>query len=267
MWELTGGPDNKPVPLKELCKFKRMRRFQPYEAVVSALRDSKVLDIVGSGEGEADTDDAPGEEKVRRKVAYSLADQEKREKRERSIVYVKGFGDETPSTQFDLEAFFTQFAPVQALRLRRTEEKLFKGSVFVEFQDEEQAKRFVETDPPPQWQGHDLKIMTKKAYAAEKLAMIQRGEMKPGNSRAKGKFYEGRDPAHAADRRRGGGGSGGDKRDWKERRNDFQKNGFRGRGGGRGRGRGGRGGWGRGGGHNGDRSRKNDDPKPFSDNG
>lgn len=78
-------------------------------------------------------------------------------------VYVKGFGDEEPSSQFDIEAFFARFGSTNSVRLRRTPEKLFKGSVFVEFQDEETAQKFLEMDPKPLWQDkHVLEIKSKK---------------------------------------------------------------------------------------------------------
>ena len=236
LWGLTDGSSNKPVPLKNICKFKRMQRFQPYEAVVAALKESYFLDVVGED----------GEEMVKRKTAYSPQDQVKRLKREQSTVYVKGFGDETPTTQFDLEAFFCKFGDVAAVRLRRTDEKLFKGSVFVEFQDEAKAKEFLERDPPPQWEGHDLKIQSKQDYVAEKTELIKKGAIQPNSSRKPTKFYEGRG---GKDKFRKGGSDHFDKDDWKKRRDHDQKNGFRDRHGGHG-GRGGRGrgrGFGRGG--------------------
>jgi lupus La protein len=227
LWELTDGTGNKPVPLKTICKFKRMQRFQPYEDVVAALKESSFLDLI----------EEKGEDLVKRKVAYSPLDRARKEKRERSIV--KGFGEETPSTQFDLEAFFVQFGDVVAVRLRRTEDKSFKGSVFVEFQDEEQAKSFIDLRPAPKWKDQDLKIMSKTDYAAEKVEMIKRGEMQPNTARGP-KFYEGRGGSEKQYR-----GPKFDKNDWKKRREHDQKNGFRdrrednGRGRGRGRGRGG----------------------------
>src|SRR5688572_6031413 len=84
MWQLTGGPENKAIPLKEICKFKRMRRFNPYSAVVKALKQSKHLIVEGE----------EGAETVKRRKAYSLTTNEQRDEREKSTVYVKGFGDE-----------------------------------------------------------------------------------------------------------------------------------------------------------------------------
>lgn len=251
LWELTGGPENKPVELKKICQFGRMRRFSSYETVVAALRQSKFL--VLSGEA--------GHETVARKHPYN-ADRP-RSKVDAATIYAKGFGDEEPSTQFDLEAFFTQFGSVNAVRLRRTGDNLFKGSVFVEFADVEQAEKFLALDPAPKWKDQDLKIMAKSAYVAEKSQLIREGKLEPSNNSAP-RFYEGR----VMNGRRGGrGGHSADKDDWKKRRDDDRKNGFRGGRGGRGgRGRGGRGGRGRGNWNNNYRNGQNDRQKyvPFS---
>lgn len=235
MWNLTGGQENKPVSLKDICSFGRMRRFKPYSAVVAALQDSKVLIVSGP----------EGEEVIKRKKAYVPASNAA-QARMAASVYVKGFGDEEPSTQFDIEAFFARYGPVNAIRLRRTPENLFKGSVFVEFQSEELAKKFLELDPKPTWKGHELKTMSKKDYVDEKTKMIQSGEIEASNNR-QARFFEGRETGGRGGRGRGRDSRRSDSDDWKKRREEDQKNGFRDRRQQRGgyrprRGRGGRGG-------------------------
>lgn len=236
MWETAGGAENKPVPVKTIHSFKRMRSFQPYSAVVAALRESNFLEVSGE----------EGEEVVKRKTAYKPMPSSKA-KAEAATVYVKGFGDEAPDTQFELEGFFAKFGEVNAVKLRRTNENLFKGSVFVTFADEETAKNFIKLDPAPKWKDHDLKIMSKQAYCDEKSELIRQGKIEPSGNQPK-KFFEGRDSGGKGGRGRGRGGFNGsrDSDDWKKRRENDQKNGFRDRRGG-GRGRGGRGGRGRGG--------------------
>ena len=91
MWESCEGTANKPMPISKIHSFKRMRVFQPYSAVVAALRESKFLEVSGE----------EGEEVIKRKVPYKPM-AESRAKAEAATVYVKGFGDENPDTQFDL---------------------------------------------------------------------------------------------------------------------------------------------------------------------
>lgn len=255
MWETCGGSDNKPVLVKTLHSFKRMRSFQPYSAVIAALKDSKFLDVSGE----------EGEELVKRKVPYKPLPTNKA-KSEAATVYVKGFGDESPDTQFQLESFFAQFGEVKGLKLRRTNENLFKGSVFVTFADEEEAGKFLKLDPAPKWKEHELKIMSKRAYCDEKNELIRQGKLEPNTNNPK-KFYEGKDSGNKNGRGRGRGGKdsrgGRDQDDWKKRRENDQKGGFRG-------GRGGRGGRGRGrGGRDGGRDdrRENNDSRPRRNDG
>ncbi|KAH8156617.1 hypothetical protein CIB48_g11631 [Xylaria polymorpha] len=224
LWEKVGGEENKPVPLSLICNFSRMRRFKPYEAIVKALKASNFFVVDGP----------EGEETIRRKTAI---DTEKRNKREERSVYVKGFGDETSSTQFDIEAFFAQYGQFDSVRLRRADapEKVFKGSVFVEWSDKEAAEKFVALKPEPQWKGHPLHIMWKLDYMKQKSEAIREGKINAS----------GRQFGRGSHRGRGNRGSdrGGGKDDWKKRREQDQQNGFsdrrdhhRGRGRGRGRG-------------------------------
>ncbi|KAK4236975.1 hypothetical protein C8A03DRAFT_35088 [Achaetomium macrosporum] len=231
MWESTGGVENKPMSLKTICSFKRMRQFQPYSAVVAALRESPFLEVSGE----------EGEEVVRRKEAY-VSSTEAQKARLNASIYAKGFGEEEPSTQFDIEAFFANYGHVNNVRLRRTNEDLFKGSVFVEFATAEEADAFVKLEPKPTFKGKELLIMKKKDYLDEKNRQIKEGLIEPNSSR-RSTFFEGKE--------RGGGRGGrgrGRARDDKGRngnagdsKDNNQKNGIKG-GRGRGRGRGGRGG-------------------------
>ncbi|KAL2131646.1 hypothetical protein VTI74DRAFT_4773 [Chaetomium olivicolor] len=219
MWESTGGEENKPMPLKTICNFKRMRQFQPYSAVVAALRESTQLEVSGE----------EGQEVVKRKKAY-VSSSEAQKARLNASVYAKGFGDEEPSTQFDIEAFFSNHGHVKHVKLRRTAEDLFKGSVFVEFETAEEADAFVNLDPKPTWKGHELLVMKKKAYLDEKNRQIKDGEIEPSTNR-RATFFEGRERGGG----RGGRGRGGNDKGRGDRQ-DGQRNGFKG-----GRGRGGRG--------------------------
>ncbi|KAF1811857.1 hypothetical protein P152DRAFT_459334 [Eremomyces bilateralis CBS 781.70] len=202
----VGGSENKPVAIKVVHSFKRMRRFQPFSAVVAALKDSEILEVTEN-------------EEIRRKVPLSTnASEVSRDliktfddKSAPRSVYAKGFGEETEKTQLEIERFFEPYGPVRSVRLRRTyPTRQFKGSVFVEFNNEETQKAFLALDPKPKWNDTDLLIMGKKEYTDMKAADIKSGKIKP-SYRPHGKNQSRK----------------GDDRDWKSRRNDFQKNGMR----------------------------------------
>jgi lupus La protein len=230
LWNLTDGELNLPVSITEICKFGRMKRFQPVSAVVAALRESQFLEVTGP----------EGHEQVKRKVAYDPA--APRSTSESRSVYVKGFGDEEPSSQFDIEAFFAQFGPTNAVRLRRSGEKLFKGSVFVEFADEETAQNFLALEPKPMWKGkHQLIIQSKKEYTSGKVQDIKDGKMEPAEtwapgSRGRGRGYRGgnNNRGERGNYRNDRDGRGrGDTRcdrdpdDWKKRREEDRASGFK----------------------------------------
>jgi lupus La protein len=166
-----------------------------------------------------------GLEEIRRKIPYNPGIKDEAPSR---TVYVKGFGEETATTQFEVEAFFAQFGPTNLVRLRRTDDQTFKGSCWVEFQDEQTAQKFLDLDPKPLWQGkHELKIMSFIAYTTEKNGMIRDGEMEPNATRTyrdRGRGGKGND--FKGDRGRRDRGDR-DPDDWKKRREDDQKSGFR----------------------------------------
>ncbi|KAI1480289.1 hypothetical protein F4774DRAFT_90142 [Daldinia eschscholtzii] len=237
LWTQTDGSNNKPVPLSVICNFSRMRRFKPYSAVVEALKSSKHLVVEGP----------EGEETIRRKQAYKPADDRQYQIDERSA-YIKGFGEEQSSTQFDIEAFLAQYGEFNSVRLRRAddESKTFKGSVFVEWADKETLDKFMALDPKPLWKEHTLDIKTKLEYKAMKAQEIRDGKIPMKGSNHFGRSQRGH---RSGGRGRGSRGSyqGSDSNDWKKRRDDDQRNGFqdrrsrrdhRGRGRGRGNNRG-----------------------------
>jgi hypothetical protein len=78
----------------------------------------------------------------------------------------KGFGDETPTLQIDLEAYFRGFGEIEALRLRRTGTGLFKGSVIVQFKNQSDAEKYL--SEPHEWDGSLLDAKTKSAWLQSK---------------------------------------------------------------------------------------------------
>lgn len=203
-----------------------MQRFQPREAVVEALKESFVLEVV-------DDDTA-----VRRKnplpenlTGKSMEEVQKvhEDQSMAKSIYAKGFGEEEPTTQFDIEAWFANHGPTNSVRLRRKLDKGFKGSVFVEFDTEETQQKFLSLNPAPKWRGKDLEIKSKKQYCDAKVDEINSGRIRRNSPR----FDDRRDKRTSRssptyDARRHDYAEGDDNRDWRQRRSEEAANGYRG---------------------------------------
>lgn len=220
LFNKVGGNLNNPVELELIRTFKRMRHFEPLEAIIEALRTSKTLNLVD------DDTKVQRKEPLASAVEDGASNDHVRVYEDKAMprsIYVKGFGPEVPSTQFDIEAFFSTYGPTNAIRLRRTDDKLFKGSVFVEFENEELANTFLALDPKPKYHDRDLQIMSKKEYCDKKVEDIKAGKIKAGRNRTHGggdNRKSGRGGSHNKPRR-------DDDRDWRTRRDEDRKNGFR----------------------------------------
>lgn len=174
------------VPITTIAMFGRMRRFSPIEAIVEALKKSEDLLEVSEDS-----------ELVRRKVPLETPEEsETKDGKTQSkgaqafarSIYAKGFGEETATSQYDIEKFFEEFAPVKQVRLRRSDDKKFKGSVFVEFAVLEDAQNFLAKDPKPEFNGTQLLTMSKAAYVDMKSAEHGFTKNARGNG---GKFKKG----------------------------------------------------------------------------
>ncbi|PSN71380.1 hypothetical protein BS50DRAFT_570747 [Corynespora cassiicola Philippines] len=220
------GPKNKPVSLKHLHTFKRMKRFQPYSAVVAAVRESSELVLDESG--------GAGNEAVSRKEPLVVPGRFTDEKSEPSLeelydrcfkssrnnldksAYVKDFGEKEPG-QIELETFFQAYGSVM-VRKRREQNGEWKGSVFVEFDTEDSMKQFVELDPKPKFNGNELHVESKKAYSTRKCeekGITPSWERDQRESRG---GFGGRGRGRGGGRGRGRGRGGSDRRDNRDRR-------------------------------------------------
>lgn len=184
------------VPISTIASFSRMKKFRPVSAVVDALRQSKEL-LEVSEDGES----------VRRKLPLVEPKKEEIEAARARSIYAKGFPDESKGLQIELEKYFEGYAPVKEVRMRRTDDKKFKNSVFVEFSSVEDAKKFLEADPKPTYNGTELLTMSKNAYIEMKAA--EHGFANNANGKRTKKFNAFRDQKkrNFDDRR---GGRGGD---------------------------------------------------------
>ena len=224
-----------------------MRHFQPLSAIVEALKESTTLNVV-----ENDTciqRKEPLPEGLVGKPMEEIQKVHEDASMARSI-YAKGFGDEEPSTQFDIEAFFANYGSTNSVRLRRAFDQSFKRSVFVEFDSEATQKAFLALDPKPKWHGEELLIKSKKQYCDDKVEDIKAGKVQANEQdrRGRGGFkHSNKRRRDSPDYDKGRKSDDNDDRDWRVRRDEDRKSGFRDRHGGKrrgfgssGRGRGGR---------------------------
>lgn len=190
------------VPISTICQFARMRRFRPVSAVVEALRQSETL-LEVSEDGEM----------VRRKAPLVEPKKEEKQNAFARSIYAKNFGEETKTSQFDIEKFFEQFGPLKQVRLRRTDDKKFKSSVFVEFANLEDAEKFLALDPKPKFSEElgELLTMSKQAYVDMKAA--EHGFAANANGKRGGrKFNSFKEGASASNKRKFESGRGGNRK-------------------------------------------------------
>ncbi|KAL5116155.1 hypothetical protein ACEQ8H_005931 [Pleosporales sp. CAS-2024a] len=240
-----GGPLNRPVSIKHIADFKRMRRFRPYSAIVSALRESKDLVVVDDGEY-----NGTGKEAVKRKEPITVPTEEGDEERKPSTldlfyrlkkassnkletsVYAKNFGNPDEAGQIALEQFFRPYGAVMVRKRRDHDDGAWKGSVFVEFDSEDSQKQFLALDPKPKFNGNELCIMGKKEYIIMKCE--QKGiepdfgnktwEANGNRSRGNDRGGRGRGRGGRGDRRGRGSRGGYDGRDRSPRRRRDRSN-------------------------------------------
>lgn len=147
------------VPISTIALFSRMRYYRPISEIVEALKKSENLLEVSEDN-----------ELIRRKVPLLEPKKEERQSAFARAIYAKGFPEETSSTQEEVEKFFESFGPINEVRLRRADDKKFKGSVFVEFGSLEDAQKFLALDPKPKFGEVELLTMSKQAYVDMKAA-------------------------------------------------------------------------------------------------
>lgn len=88
LFSLTGGKENKPVPLNLIVSFKRMKRFPNKGIIIDALKESTLIELGGD----------PGEETIKRKIPVNIAELMSEDRR-----FGVGGGHTWPKNMVDFE--------------------------------------------------------------------------------------------------------------------------------------------------------------------
>ncbi|RXM29052.1 Lupus La protein-like B [Acipenser ruthenus] len=146
------------VPLETMIKFNRLSCLTTdFKVILEALSKSKtgLLEI------------SEDKTKIRRSPSKPLPeinDQYKDEIKNRSV-YVKGFP--TDITLDELKEWFNDKGNVENIQMRRTLQRQFKGSVFVVFDTDDSAKKFVE-QKDVKYKDSEMIVLLKEDYFKKK---------------------------------------------------------------------------------------------------
>ncbi|XP_069838941.1 lupus La protein [Dendropsophus ebraccatus] len=146
------------VPLEIMIKFNRLSRLTTdFPKILEALKKSK------SGLLEIDEEKC----KIRRspdKPLPEVTEEYKNSIKNRSV-YIKGF---QPDTSLDeIKEWLEGKGPIENIQMRRTLQKTFKGSIFIVFDTDEAAKKFLE-NRDLKFKDSDMIILSKSEYFAKK---------------------------------------------------------------------------------------------------
>lgn len=161
--ELLKKSEDRWFPLATIASFQRMKRLtEDLAVIVEALKASTVLEVSECGE------------KVRRVTPLPS---EKADDLPRSL-YAKGFSEDATLDDIQnlLEGHLLEKEKVCLVRMRRfrggENANKFKGSVFIEFDSEATAQRFVALEVKPTEDAPPLLLRMKGEYMEEKKAMF-----------------------------------------------------------------------------------------------
>jgi lupus La protein len=174
------------VALSTVLSFKRMQEIIARSSRSATISEFAIVNALRaaypSSDENANIEISSDGNDIRRK--QPLREPGKTDQMDRSV-YVKGFPEEEQKSdsgdrregrgqyvssqlQKDLEKWFESLSigKVNAVRMRRDDQKKFKQSVFVEYATLESAKALVEMDPKPTYKGEKepVEVMFKKAY-------------------------------------------------------------------------------------------------------
>lgn len=151
------------VPLKMICKFKKMQAYKDYDLIIEALRESPNLLEV----------DEQGEHVRRRTLVMIDIPQNIKDSTIWRSIYVKGFNKDEIDSNYEKEvaSFFSQYSKVEKAFARREEDGTYKDSFFIQFATHEEAKKVSEMDLS--YKNVKLEMMMKFDYCEMKC--IEKG--------------------------------------------------------------------------------------------
>ncbi|KAG8559696.1 hypothetical protein GDO81_017419 [Engystomops pustulosus] len=146
------------VPLQTMIKFNRLSKLTTdFPKILEALKKSK------TGLLQIDEEN----NKIRRcpdKPLPEVTDEYKNAIKTRSV-YIKGFEPETSLD--DIKEWLEGKGPIENIQMRRTLQKTFKGSIFIVFETDEAAKKFLE-NRDLKFKESEMIILSKDEYFAKK---------------------------------------------------------------------------------------------------
>lgn len=168
------------IPLSTILSFKRMQEITSHSSRSATICEFAIVNALRASYPSSDKDGllevSENGELIRRKK--ELVPPSQTGQIDRSV-YVKGFPEESEEDskrgggrggknysfsplQKQLESWFESLGcgRVNAVRMRRDEQKKFKQSVFVEFATVESAKSFLELDPKPTYPDQEKPVET-----------------------------------------------------------------------------------------------------------
>lgn len=149
----TGEAGDGYVDLDIVASFKRLRSLTTDVSLIrAALKNSQLVEL------------NEDETKLRRKSPLPGSISSKRK-----TIYVKGFPKESEPELESVVELFSPYGVVRSVRFRRyPDTKKFKGSVFIEFESEEEAQRAAEEEFLKDKSGLELEILSKDEYYKRK---------------------------------------------------------------------------------------------------
>ncbi|XP_077304083.1 lupus La protein isoform X2 [Lithobates pipiens] len=146
------------VPLETMIKFNRLSNLTTdFGIILGALKKSK------TGLLEIDEENS----KIRRdpnKPLPEITEEYKNAVKNRSV-YIKGF--ELDTSLDEIKGWLENKGPIENIQMRRTTDKIFKGSIFIVFETEDAAKKFLE-NRDLKFKETDMIVLSKEEYFVKK---------------------------------------------------------------------------------------------------